>query len=279
MGIRNGRPRRCARIASFYSPVERLEGRTLLAGNPGDPDRSFGGGDGFVSEADEFVMRSAHDVAAAAGGKLVTVEYESTGNGGTDSHRVVRYNPDGTRDASFGTGGVVEIDDVARVAVRADGKVLAGGARFVVRLNADGSPDASFASDGRFDAPEGISLRELAVAPGDRIVSGFRQGDDRLMQVLRLTPDGALDTTFSGDGMAAIDPLAGAPGPETIAGSAEVVALPDGRIAVVGGVSATSGPSGDLIAGRAVVAQFTADGSPDPTFGGGDGRSREPSAL
>ena len=81
---------------------------------------------------------------------------------------VVRYNPNGSLDTSFGNGGIVtttfpEGSYAFDVALQADGKIIAAGTVFVdfnpgeysdtdfalARYNPDGTPDATFGSGGR----------------------------------------------------------------------------------------------------------------------------------
>jgi uncharacterized delta-60 repeat protein len=79
--------------------------------------------------------------------------------------RLMRYNPDGTLDPSFGTGGMVTvnkrgygIDALGSVALQADGRILFTGGDYenatsnyaivVGRSNGDGSPDTTFGSNG-----------------------------------------------------------------------------------------------------------------------------------
>src|SRR5688572_23782635 len=196
-----------SRIAAS-ARIERLEGRTLLAGNPGDPDPAFGGGDGLVIENDSGFARSGIDVAAVAGGKLVAIEIERgqpVGNQpGSSTTRVVRYNPDGTRDASFASGEGTVVNGARTLAVRGDGKVLVGvpgggGAGAVVRLNADGSLDNSFGGgDGRADLGGDIGVGHVAAAPADKVVGSFNRPGEPALEVFRLNADGSPDTSFSG---------------------------------------------------------------------------------
>jgi len=81
-----------------------------------------------------------------------------------DDYLVVRYNPDGTRDGSFGTGGILTTDfpgfvpDYANaVCIQDDGRILVSGHSetggkdnvfSAARYNADGTTDASFGTQG-----------------------------------------------------------------------------------------------------------------------------------
>lgn len=72
------------------------------------------------------------------------------------SQAVVRLDPSGVQDASFGQSGSLALDEPATLLVTADGKLLAvsqyvkvGGAVIVRRFNADGWPDATFGVNGQ----------------------------------------------------------------------------------------------------------------------------------
>jgi uncharacterized delta-60 repeat protein len=93
----------------------------------------------------------------------------------------------------------------------------------------------------------------IAVQPDDKIVvAGQTGGTD--FAVVRLTPQGALDPTFSGDGKLTTD-LGG------VDGAADVALQPDGKI-VVAGSSNVGGNS------QFAVARYHADGTPDTSFDG-----------
>jgi uncharacterized delta-60 repeat protein len=101
-------------------------------------------------------------VALQPDGKIVVAG--SALVGGTFDFAVVRYNPDGSLDKSFGTEGIVITaigdgnDRAYALALQPDGKVVvAGGARIraretnfaLVRYNPDGSLDSSFGKEGK----------------------------------------------------------------------------------------------------------------------------------
>jgi uncharacterized delta-60 repeat protein len=119
-----------------------------------------------------------------------TVNNLQTGN---DDVGLDRLNPDGTLDASFGTGGVVvtptpSYEFVMAVRIQADGKIVAGGsetsdgtlgnnALMAARYNANGSLDASFGVNGFATAAPGTSssgyaakAQGLALEPDGRII-------------------------------------------------------------------------------------------------------------
>src|SRR5688500_11111811 len=89
--------------------LEPLEGRVLFAA--GELDPSFAG-DGVLQVADVNAPRLGSGAIALPGGKTL-VSY-ATGPGGTGPGDVravlARYNPAGSLDATFGTGGRVSYD-------------------------------------------------------------------------------------------------------------------------------------------------------------------------
>ena len=140
----------------------------------GQLDRGFGAG-GLASAGFTFDSDSGTSVAVQPDGKIIWVG--SQGNpaftpGGTFAFAVARFNPDGSLDTSFGTGGRTGIEFFApplqgaqefadAVLVQPDGKILVAGSarqgqnRFapiqgaIARLEANGSLDAGFGSGGK----------------------------------------------------------------------------------------------------------------------------------
>jgi uncharacterized delta-60 repeat protein len=173
----------------------------------------------------------------------------------------------GTLDPTFGSGGKRVVDfggddeSVHGAALQPDGKiVLAGDSRLqvaVARLKANGALDTTFDGDGRKILNWGALGRATAVvvAPNGKILlGGFSGPEGGNIQVARLKPNGALDTTFATGGIATID----FGGDDFGLAMARQV---DGRILVAGRSTAAG----------AVVARLRATGALDPDFGG-DGR-------
>jgi uncharacterized delta-60 repeat protein len=176
-----------------------------------------------LGKGDEIIKA----VALAADGKIVVAgRRETVGQG-----LVARYNPDGSLDTTFGTGGFV-VDAghgghptyFTAVAIQTDGKIVvagyfieAGGCTgtrpWIVRYNADGSRDTTFGTGGAvefmFGCPSSDDsygyLYGLAIQTGGKIVaagSAKNSSGNFDFAVVRLNPDGLFDTTFNVDGMA-----------------------------------------------------------------------------
>ncbi|HYR26817.1 MAG TPA: delta-60 repeat domain-containing protein [Thermoanaerobaculia bacterium] len=240
----------------------------------GDLDLTFNG-TGIVT-TNNRVTEQANDLVIQPDGKIVVA-----GSGGLSSFfsgialdfQVARYNPDGSLDATFGSGGIVTTNiggnnSAEGVALQADGKIVIAGATNImgqdelalVRFNSDGSIDTTFGAGG-FVAP-GINLganpaRDLVIQPDGKIVVAGSSNDfvnGRTFTVARFDASGGLDATFGSGGVFATPYSAPGVGGRT----AEGVALQaDGRIVVAG-----SGPNGDF-----VLVRYNTDGSLDTTFG------------
>lgn len=164
-----------------------------------------------------------------------------------------RLNEDGTFDTSFGTNGkqihnVTAIDNGLKMALQADGKILAcgttddgfGNTVGLIRLNTDGSLDSSFDGDGKVtklinanDSPFGLSVQsdgKIIVAGGTRISLQDQSGF-----VLRYNANGSADNSFDTDGMSVVN----------VSGLADafrdVLLQPDGKILTAGVYDITTG--------------------------------------
>src|ERR1051325_2017809 len=232
---------------------------------PGDLDPTFG--DGGIAIANHgntpIIFYSAGAMAIQPDGKIVVVGEGTTG-GYWDS-AIVRFNPDGSLDSSFGgTGGVVtrlsdNYDGARAVAIQPDGKIVVVSAVFdsgegkfgVVRYNPNGSLDTSFNGSGIVLTPIGIAgySNSVAVQPdGKIVVVGSNRNDS--FALVRYNPNGSLDTTFNGSGIVL-----------TPVGSATSVAIQtDGKIIAAGGM----GPSWSAF----VLVRYNTDGSLDTSFNG-----------
>jgi uncharacterized delta-60 repeat protein len=173
----------------------------------------------------------------------------------------------GDLDTSFGSGGKKTVNfggiDAANVVlVQPNGRVVAAGGGgpassfCVVRLrSANGTLDPTFGSGGKRVIDFGTddeAVHGAALQPDGKIVLA---GDSRLQPaVMRLKANGALDTSFDGDGRKLFS--WGAIGRVTA-----VVVAPNGKI-LLGGFS---GPEG----GNIQVARLKANGAFDTTFGAG----------
>jgi uncharacterized delta-60 repeat protein len=104
-----------------------------------------------------------------------------------------------------------------------------------------------------------------AVQPDGKIVSVgmlIESNKARAISVVRMNPDGSLDTSFNGTGYVALKP----PGPAYSAGGDTLALQPDGKIVVGGSFPTSSTNSGNT---EFVVARLNTNGTLDKTFAKG----------
>ncbi len=269
----------CRSLRSRRLRFEGLEDRQLLAVIL---DPNFGN-NGIVST--DLNTQHFDDTAAALAvqtdGKIVMAGTNTFALSGDRSDIVVvRYNPDGTRDKTFGVNGETQVssgdsDFVTAVVIQNDGKIVIGGGNnsdsfMLVRLDATGNVDNSFDTDGFVRDPFGmdVSVFSLAVDDGGLILAaGSTQVavEDAGFAVARFELNGALDASFGTDGLAA------AGFGTSTAGLRKVLVQADDKIVLAGFVSNVSQAG-------AAIARFNTNGSLDTTFDG-DGKVLELSAT
>jgi uncharacterized delta-60 repeat protein len=193
---------------------------------------------------------------------------------------LARYTPAGALDPTFGEGGEARLvfSRLSDVALQPDGKIVVGGyvvvdeqsrrSNLVVhRYLPNGRLDRTFSGDGNVRIPIRDSFAHaLAIQPGDgkivvvgTAVNGLPDED---IVVVRLTSDGALDNTFSGNGIhrTNID-YSGHRGAEH---TYALALQPDGKIVVAG---QTTPPFAAARASDALIVRYNSNGTLDKTFG------------
>jgi uncharacterized delta-60 repeat protein len=238
---------------------------------PGSLDTGFGSG-GIAKT--EFVVTNmgpawGNALLQQKDGKLVVVgEYIEWGVG--TYFGLARFYPNGSLDASFGSGGKVGTrfnQDFAAfaAALQPDGKIIAvGGANnnvfAAVRYNQDGSLDSSFGSGGLVttDFPgANLDYAEAVVVQSDLkiVLAGNSEGDFGNNEVVlaRYKPNGSLDTSYGNLGKVVTNF-----GGDSNDSVSDAVLQADGKIVIVG--FSDNGP---------VIARFKTDGSLDNNFGTG----------
>lgn len=261
---------------------------TLTQVNPayaaaGDLDPTFGG-NGYVTTP--LVIQNYNDAGRSISiqastetpnAKIVMVGWSylvGVGNVFT----TLRYNMDGTLDASFDGDGVVTTivggssDQANSVAIQPDEKIVVAGTVFgsntsynyqfgLVRYNSDGSLDTSFSGDGKVVtnviAGAYQQVTSVAIQPdGKIVVVGYSYATSNPIVVVRYNSDGSLDTSFDSDGIVTTS-LGG------YGHTASSVAIQsDGKIVVVGTVTWNS-PSYYY---QFLVLRYNDDGSLDTSF-------------
>ena len=233
----------------------------------GDLDPTFGANGKILSD---FTSRAEAGVLQPDGKIVVAGQIWPTGPGATGDFGLVRYEANGSLDASFDGDGKVatdfasDLDWAFGVALQPDGKIVVAGSsrsgapgarRYdvaIARYNPDGSLDSSFDGDGRVVtaiAPElDAFAMDLAVqADGKIVVGGYtmvRPMGAQTPMLMRYTAAGALDASFDGDGVL-LTPNADGNG---------IALQRDGKILTTAGLG---------------VARFNSSGSVDSGFGNG----------
>jgi uncharacterized delta-60 repeat protein len=225
----------------------------------GDLDTSFAGNG---KKAINFGGTDAAEVVLVQpDGKILL----AGGGGPASSFCAARLRTNGNLDTSFGSSGKRKIDfggadeSAFGAALQPDGKIVLVGDSHVqpavARLNRNGTRDTTFSTDGKKIFSWGPIGRVQAVsvlANGKLLLGGFSGPEGGNIQVARMNPNGALDTTFATNGIATVD-FGGDDFGLAMARQA------NGRI-VIAGRSTAAG---------AVVARLRTTGALDPDFGTG----------
>jgi len=279
--------------------------RNVFAGLPGTLDTTFGGTGIVFTTFNPFTASTGNDIVVQPDGKIIVA-------GSGQDWLMARYNPDGSLDATFGTGGRVitpifnESDSCDSIALQPDGKIVAAGDVYisffasyvaVARFNPDGSLDSTFGSGGKsltehngtYNVNDVVVLANgkifLDAVPGTHIGVPFAilynssgsierniffnatylsavasQADGKLLvagdgwTIWRFNADGSPDASFDGDGKVIVPDTSGVRG---------ILVKPDGKILSVGTATVSTTD--------VAVVQLNPDGSLDTTFDG-DGK-------
>ena len=186
------------------------------------------------------------------------------------SGEMVRLNPDGTLDTTFGASGIVTTDyaggqaSACAVAISPAGQVLLWGSDELARFNPDGLLDRTFGSDGIVTTKfyeSSVQSTGLALQPdGDIVVVGGFAGS---FAVARYLTDGSPDPNFGSDGETTVS-FGGGRTETDVADSVTLQA--DGKLIIAGTRSGTQ--QGNPFVAFGVV-RLDADGSPNASFGNG----------
>jgi len=222
---------------------------------PGDLDPTFGSG-GVVMVS---TVNSGRAVAVQPDHKIVVV---------SDGIQVTRFNPDGTLDAMFGSGGTVTTPigtgaTGAAVALQSDGMIVvaggSGGHFALARYDTSGTLDPLFGTGGIVLTPIQTSATANAVvvqSTGAIVAAGYtiNGGGPPHFALARYTAGGVLDVTFgtAGTVITPISPNSGdivhalllGPGDELVAVGESGVGAAAVRYDSGGGLDPTFGVGG-----------------------------------
>lgn len=214
---------------------------------------------------------NGNGVALQTDGKIVAggTTSQPFPNGGV---AVVRLNPNGTRDTSFGNGGFASatesagFDSAFGVAVQADGKIVLAGTQLPVatenrfcklfRFTSTGALDPTFGTGGiaTFDTtgPGNQDVLFQVRVQSDGKILAVGQSNTSMLAV-RVMPNGTPDAGFGTNGVKTI-------GVSGNTSASRIAIQSDGKIILAG---KTDSPR------SMVVARLNTDGSSDGSFGAG----------
>jgi uncharacterized delta-60 repeat protein len=261
-----------ALLAGWSAPADGQPDFAVVRYNPdGTVDTRFGAGGKAVlglPGAD-----NGNSVAVDDRGRVLVGGYSAIGG---YRFAVARFDENGNPDGTFGSGGFATIPFGSSnvvgyaIATQPGGKVLIAGIAgstdmAVARLDVDGSLDASFGINGFSIIPIGPrdeAARSIAIQSDGKIVLGGYSwnGANYDMAAVRLTPNGALDTSFAGGKV--VIPIGSG---DDVAYSVAIDS--DGHVVLGGTTLGAAATSYDFAAAR-----LTPDGQLDPQFDG-DGRA------
>ncbi len=235
----------------------------------GDLDPSLGGTGTVATNYQELDVESFRVMDTATDALGRTLLAGLTGGGETPDMVVARVLDTGDLDSSFSDDGVAfvdigeAVDFASAVAVAPGGDIVLAGTSIgstnaigVARLNADGTFDGTFGDAGRLQVPFPDPTTEVGDvifdAAGRIVIGAGNNATGDALWVGLVGTTGALDPTFSGDGIMVQD----------LGGSGErafgLAALPGGGFVSVNQSQSFNGTK---------VTRHAADGSLEPTFG------------
>ncbi len=274
---------------TFYESALQSDGKIVLAGvqgvglimarlNPdGTLDTSFGdGGDVRVSIPGVEVTSDVQELGVQSDDKIVLV---------IGAGHVLRRNPDGTPDLTFGAGGDKVLNDFSpyRMKIATNGDLLLAGhsnqlnsygfpdTLELLKLNPDGSPDQPFGTAGVFlQAHSDAPVPEIAIKADGKVVMTTVPFTGRPSQVTlrRFNIDGTPDASFGRNGIRSIRITS-----VTHVDNCAVEMESDGSIfvAVSGHVGTPTfahvGSTGHDVPLQLTLLKLTADGRVDHAFG------------
>ena len=250
--------------------------------NPdGTLDASFGQ-NGWVGHNFEGMLRKIHGMVLLTDGKILFTGEFFPMIGGVDA-AILKCNPDGSLDSSFGINGFnsVHINSYnypAGIVVQNDGKIVIAGqaenvvgnpkSAFLARFMTNGGLDPSFGTNGvvitYYSAQTPIV--DIAIRPDGKLLTGGTYNNlssHSSYQVECYNTDGSVDESFGVHGIARYVFGEGQSGDWNTLFYAMAL-QDDGKIVCTG----TSGKGNDEIMG---LCRFNADGSTDLSFGDNGG--------
>ena len=215
----------------------------------------------------------AYSIAIQKNGKILEAGYSS--NGFNNDFAIIRSNPNGFMDETFGTKGIVttdigSFDDIARsIIIQSDSKIVAVGYSYngsnygfaLARYDTSGSLDNAFGTNGKEITLVGLSdafAYSAAIQKDGKIVAAgiSSLGSNYGFSIVRYKENGSLDSSFGNGGIVATN----IGNTYDLANSVQL--QEDGKI-VVAGYSMINNQS------EFAVVRYNTNGSLDSGFGTG----------
>jgi uncharacterized delta-60 repeat protein len=209
----------------------------------GTPDASFGNNGQVFTYLNSLVRPGA--VLLQPDGKIVTGSVYGVS---TSQFQLVRYNPNGTIDESFGTNGIARLKPVSgffsqlsSLALQADGKIIAAGgygSMALARFNAIGIVDSSFGNLGgytNFYTPDVTAISKSVFITKDNkivITGNYYKSAAEQVAAVQFNNNGAIDSSFGENGVATGGFAENTYGSDIVSGFG--LLQPDGKIIVSG---------------------------------------------
>ncbi|MCW5961856.1 MAG: VCBS repeat-containing protein [Pyrinomonadaceae bacterium] len=244
---------------------------TIFVQAAGELDPGFGHV-GFKTISFTNGLDRARAILRQPDGKIVLVGNRNDESGSAIT--LVRFNPDGTLDSSFGTGGsVLDENGQANAAVlQPDGKIVVTGkissitGTFfaVIRYNPNGTLDSTFATGGKLTDTVNFLGNSIAVQPDGKIVVGGTGKGSTIFDdfaAARINSNGTYDTSFDGDGKAFTNVGEQSANDGNDIGTSVAIQT-DGKI-VIGGIAPFTATGRDF-----AIVRYNVDGSLDTSFDG-----------
>ncbi len=260
----------CRVLAGLLAVWVMTLGPTSALAAPGALDSTFGTG-GKVTTDFGGLFDWANALVRQPDGKLVIAGYSSAGD--ADNFALARYNPNGSLDPAFGTGGKVitdfggSVNEALAMVLQPDGKLVAAGYTqaagddfALARYNSNGSLDPAFGTGGKvitdFDAMDEVVLALIQQPDGKLVAAGYTQAAGGFdFALVRYNSNGSLDSTFGTGGKVTTD-FGG------LDRANALVVQPDGKL-VAAGSTQVGGAS------NFALARYNINGSLDGAFGTG----------
>jgi uncharacterized delta-60 repeat protein len=243
----------------------------------GSLDQSFGSGGKVITDVEPGQNSLAEAAVIQSDGKIVAAGF--AGPAGNQQFALVRYNPDGSLDTGFGSGGIVLTSFASggnavahSIALQPDGSLVVAGSFepdptqaassfALARYTTSGSLDPNFGTGGlvttSFGQYDAAANTVLLQPDGSIVAAGHTSTSSSFFNfaLARYHADGSLDPSFGTGGlvMTSFGQLDDARG---------LALQSDGKLVAVG--SYQNGTKVDV-----ALARYNPDGSLDPSFGTG----------